>query len=108
MAESQKCTIAELLGLSKHYSYMSNDELLWWQARSTMKPIEAVRQQIFFNDLITISNIHQETGKPMFKVKDFSRDWFAIPEADEWAKAKEDASREQKKINESLKDVHGN
>ena len=87
---------------------MSNEELLWWQARSTMKPVSAIREQIFFNDLITISNIHQDTGKQMFKEKDFRRDWYAIPEDDEWAEAYEKVSKIQKEVNESLKDGHGN
>ena len=91
------------MGLSKHSDSISNNELSWWIARSTIKPLPAARDQMFFRDLITVCNIHQDTGKEMFREKDFRRDWFATPEAEEWALAYEAASREQKKINESLK-----
>lgn len=97
------CTVAEVMGLAKHGDNISSNELSWWVARSTMKPLPAVREQLFFRDLTTISNIHQDTGKEIFKEKSFRRDWFAIPEEDEWAEAKKNATKEQKIINESLK-----
>jgi hypothetical protein len=89
MAEAQSCTIAELLGVVKHPNNISNNELKWWQARSYLKPLPALREQLFFNDLTIVSNVNHQTNRPIFKEKDLDRKFYAAPDEQRWPEAEE-------------------
>jgi len=98
MSEMKSCSIAELMGISKHRDYISNNELLWWQARSSMKPLPAVRSDIFHGDDLVFA-----TGKREVPDHKAIRDWFRKDQTEEWAAAAKRVAERQKELNEKLK-----
>ena len=98
MAEMKGCSIAELMGISKHRDYISNNELLWWQARSNMKPLPAVRADIYHaEDLIFAS------GKREIPDHKAIRPWYKKDKTKEWEEAAKINAERQKELNEKLK-----
>jgi len=98
MAEMKGCSVAELMGISKHRDYISNNELLWWQARSSMKPLPAVRNDIFHGDDLVFASGKREV--PEHKA---IRRWFKKDQSKEWEEAAKINAERQKELNEKLK-----
>jgi hypothetical protein len=93
MAEMKSCSIAELMGISKHKYFVSNSELLWWQARSTMKPLPALRADLFHaEDLVFASNQREIKEKQAF------REWFKKDQTKAWEEAAKRVSERQKQL----------
>ena len=97
MAEMKNCTIAELMGLSKHQDFISNNELLWWQSRSSMKPLPAMRE-----DLAHAEDLFFACGKVEISPEKAFKNWYKKPisEEEKWADAKVEAKKLQAELNE--------
>ncbi len=98
MSEMKGCSIAELMGISKHRDYISNNELLWWQARSRMKPLPAVRADIYHGEDIIFASRNREV--PEHKAM---REWYKKDKTKEWEEAAKINAERQKELNEKLK-----
>lgn len=97
MAEMKNCTISELMGISKHQDFISNNELLWWQARSSMKPLPAMRA-----DLAHAEDLYFACGKIEIKPDKALKNWYKKPvsEEEKWAEAREVTKKLQAELNE--------
>ncbi len=93
MAEMRSCSIAELMGISKHKYFISNSELLWWQSRSSMKPLPAFRADMFHAESLVFASSHRE-----IKEKQAFRDWFKKDQTKEWAEAQKKVTARQKQL----------
>lgn len=98
MAEMKGCSIAELMGISKHRDYISNNELLWWQARSSMKPLPSVIADIYHGEKIYFSSRNREVPE-----QKAIRKWFKKDQTKEWEEAAKINAERQKELNEKLK-----
>jgi len=87
------------MGVEKHTYKMSNSELMWWIARSTMKPLPAVREDMFSDGLFYINSVNHNTQESMFRRSSLNREWYKDNSAESWAEALE----ANKKLNEELK-----
>lgn len=102
----KNCTIAELLGISRHHAGISDNELFWWMARSSMKPLPAIREQLFLRDICTVSNVNHMNNSKIFKEASFTRDWFKKPEKELIQEARQKAIELQKTLDEKYKKCH--
>ena len=93
MAEMKSCSIAELMGISKHKYFISNNELLWWQARSRMKPLPALRADMFHAEDLIFASSQRE-----IKEKQALRNWFKRDQTKAWEEAQKKVSERQKQL----------
>lgn len=93
MAEMKGCSIAELLGISKHKYFISNNELLWWQSRSSMKPLPALRADMFHAEDLVFASAQRE-----IKEKQAFRDWFKPDLKEAWAEEQKKVTARQKQL----------
>lgn len=93
MAEMKGCTISELMGISKNRHTISNNELLWWQARSRMKPLPGLRADMFHAEDLIFASPNRE-----IRERDAFRDWFKKDQTKDWEEAQKRVSENQKKL----------
>lgn len=60
---------------------MSENEFLWWVARSTKKPLPAIRDDINVGRQLCFSMGNSGKDRPFKTVKSAVQDWYAIPDA---------------------------
>jgi hypothetical protein len=99
-AEMRGCTLSEVMGLSKHKESISNNELKWWFARTSMKPLPAARK-----DLEHAEDLLFASGKMEIRSETALRDWYKEPvtEVEKWADAKDEVKKLQAELNEKRK-----
>jgi len=99
-AEMKGCTLSEVMGLSPHSEFISNNELKWWFARTSMKPLPAIRRELEHAEDLFFS-----TGKVEIKADKALRNWYEKPITDEekWGEAREVTKKLQAELNEKNK-----
>ena len=99
-AEMRGCTVAQVMGLTRHKESISNNELKWWFARSSMKPLPSTRE-----DLRNAASLFFSSGKYEIKAEDALKDWYEIPvtEEEKWGDAKAEVKKLQAELNEKRK-----
>jgi hypothetical protein len=101
MAEMKQCNITDLLGIERHPEYISHNEILWWMARSCLKPMPSVRDTIFNNNLMNIGSVNQFNGQRMFKDTDIK--WYELSKEDQLMSLKDHVHKNQMALNEKRK-----
>ncbi len=85
LAECQKKTVAELMGIVPAGTPMSFNEFQWWVARSSRKPLPAIREEFYSarQAFFSYGNSGNAFDRPYRTLNDAYGNWFKLSDIED-------------------------